>query len=577
MKATILTGKSLADRIGLLLVIFSLWSHPAAEAEGTWTSMNHAAQGGFAVTLLLSDGTVMCNQTGTTSWYRLTPDIHGAYATGTWSSLASMHYPHLTGGSLVLQDGRVMIVGGENSATGMTNAEIYNPVNNTWTLSADAGLAGGGAFGSVAFSDCGTVLLSNGKVLISPKGWGNWLPYNCLLYDPGANTWSQASFAGAPHGAYQDECSWVKLPDDSILTIDGYAPANPIDNIAERYIPSLNAWMQEATPPVSLFQIPTEEIGPGFLLPNGKAFFLGGTGHTVLFTPSPSGGLNTGSWTQGPDIPGGLLSADDPGVMMLNGKILCVVTPNGGATGGTPLSFYEYDYSAGTNGSFAQIHAPTGGFSDSGHQGNQGIFLPLPDGTVFYNNSDATSYFYHPDGSPVPAGKPTISAITWHADGSAHLAGTGLNGISQGAAFGDDVQMDSNYPLVRRHFGSNVYYGRTFNWSSTGVMTGTNPVAAEFALTPDGLNYFGADSIEVVANGIASDPVPAPVWVDFSSLQTSEFGTYSIPDKTLTLGVSTVQTNGTIVFKTSGSSTPNLTMSKPLILQAAGGSVVIGH
>src|ERR1035437_2769653 len=65
--------------------------------------------------------------------------------------------------------------------------------------------------------------------------------------------------------------------------------------------------------------------------------------------------------------------------------------------------------------------------------------------------------------------------------------------------------MGSNYPLVRFTDGSgNVYYGRTFNWSSTGVMTGTNIVSTEFTL-PAGLP--AGSYLEVVANGIASDSV----------------------------------------------------------------------
>jgi len=38
-------------------------------------------------------------------------------------------------------------------------------------------------------------------------------------------------------GSYQDEASWVKLPDDSILTID------PFGTLSERYIPASNSWV----------------------------------------------------------------------------------------------------------------------------------------------------------------------------------------------------------------------------------------------------------------------------------------------------------------------------------------------
>jgi hypothetical protein len=136
--------------------------------------------------------------------------------------------------------------------------------------------------------------------------------------------------------------------------------------------------------------------------------------------------------------------------------------------------------------------------------------LDLPDGTVLYSRDGADLYVYQPDGTPLAAGKPAISNITANADGSFTLTGTLLNGISEGAAYGDDEQMNSNYPLVRvTNSAGNVYYERTCNWSSTSVMTGKRLVGARFtnsaALPP------GDYSLVVVANGIASDPVTFPL------------------------------------------------------------------
>src|ERR1019366_5169852 len=116
-------------------------------------------------------------------------------------------------------------------------------------------------------------------------------------------------------------------------------------------------------------------------------------------------------------------------------------------------------------------------------------------------------YVYQPDGSPLPAGQPVISTLTTNGDGSYHLTGKLFNGISEGAAYGDDVQMSSDYPLVRlTDSTSGVYYGRTYNWSGTSIMTGTNIVTTEFTL-PANLPV-GIYSLVVTANGIASAPVP---------------------------------------------------------------------
>src|SRR5438045_8246880 len=66
--------------------------------------------------------------------------------------------------------------------------------------------------------------------------------------------------------------------------------------------------------------------------------------------------------------------------------------------------------------------------------------------------------------------------------------------------------MNSNYPIVRLTDATgNVRYARTFNWSSTSVMTGTTLETTEFRLPP-GLAV-GTYSLAVVANGNSSDRV----------------------------------------------------------------------
>jgi hypothetical protein len=114
-------------------------------------------------------------------------------------------------------------------------------------------------------------------------------------------------------------------------------------------------------------------------------------------------------------------------------------------------------------------------------------------------------YVYRPTGAPLAQGKPVVTGVSPNADGSYHLVGMGLNGISEGACYGDDFQMNTNYPLVRlSDDGGNVYYARTYDWSNTGVMTGSQVVTTEYRLPAD--LPPGQYTMVVVANGIASDP-----------------------------------------------------------------------
>ncbi len=476
---------------GLLLA--SAFASGAPAFAGTWTPLAHPAPGGVNLMLQLADGTVMCaNNDGSSignAWYRLTPDAHGSYVNGTWTVLASAHDTRLYYPSQVLRDGRVIVAGGEYG-TGGPKCEIYDPLTNVWTQNNPP--SGLWNQANDNFYDCNSEILPDGKVLFMPV-----FPHVSavgLRYDPATNAWSNAG--PLAHGTYQDEASWVKLTDDSVLTID------PFGTQSERYFPATNTWIADSNVPTNLYDPFGFELGGALLLPNGNAFFLGSTGHTALYTPT--GTTSPGTWVAGPNIPGNHGTPDAPAAMMVDGKILCAVSPipTSGNHFPSPVTFYEYDW---VTNSFASVTAPTGA-SEPGASYEE-IMLDLPDGRVLWSHFGPQLYVYTPSGAPLAAGKPAISTITPNGDGSYHLVGTGLNGISEGASYGDDFQMNSNYPLVRLSDGAgNVTYARTYNWSSTGVRTGATPVSTEFRV-PASLPP-GSYSLVVVANGIASDAVP---------------------------------------------------------------------
>jgi hypothetical protein len=443
--------------------------------------------------LLLSDGTVMASKNDGMSigngWYRLTPDIHGSYVQGTWTTLAAAHDTRLYYPTQVLRDGRVFVAGGEYGSGG-PKAEVYDPLTNAWTqTNPPAGLWNQS---NDNFYDCNSEILPDGRVLLMPvfpeaPGVG-------LIYDPTANTWTNA--APLFRGHDQDEATWVKLADNSVLTID------PFGTFSERYIPATHLWIDDGIVPLPLYDPIGFELGASLLLPNGKAFFLGSTGHTALYTPT--GTTAPGTWSAGPDIPGAHGTPDAPAAMMVNGKILCAVSPIpfSGNAFPSPTSFYEYDWVSNT---FASVGGPTGPTENGPTYGE--VMLDLPDGSVLFSHFSSQLYVYRPTGAALAAGKPTIANISMTGLGTYHLEGTGLNGISEGASYGDDNQMNSNYPLVRLTNGAgNVYYARTYNWSSTGVQTGAALIATEFSIAAS--VPAGPYSLEVVANGIASDATP---------------------------------------------------------------------
>ena len=466
-------------RLMLVLAIWGLSAPWMALALGTWVPLVNQAPSTISQIYLLSDGSVMALdvRNGAVNWYRLVPDIRGSYINGTWSQLASMHDGRDAYASQILTDGRLLQVGGEHGG-GQWSAETYNPLLNVWTFCPSTG---------AAYSDACSEILPNGNVLVSPVGPTNY--GGTLIYNPAQNNW--VAGPNLYRGYDETEGCWVKLPDNSILTVD-FGSTN-----SERYIPSLNQWINDANIPVNLWQ-GGAEIGAGLLLPNGKVFWLGQT-NTALYTPS--GSTNMGVWQAGPIIPNGQEAEIGPACMMPNGKALCMVHPSG--TYGPPGSFYEYDPTANA---FTQAALPGG---NSNLYPNDAGMTVLPDGTILVSfNGFSPTYVYQPDGSQLPAGKPTIISITNTAYRAYHLTGQVLNGLNEGPNYGGGNQENScNYPLVRMTNSAtgNVYYARTYNWSSNGVMTGTNVVSTEF-MVPENLPA-GNYSLVVVADGISSAPV----------------------------------------------------------------------
>jgi hypothetical protein len=448
-------------------------------ATGTWSSLTHAIPAeGIENMILLSDGTVMAHGADNSggyignTWYRLTPDSTGSYKNGTWTTLASMHSTRLYYYSAMLKTGNVYVAGGEYPAATPNTAEVYNPVTNIWTT------ASGSPQGDIG--DTPGKVLPNGNIIL-----GDRHSTVVRIYNPTTKTWSLA--ASNTQDSTSSEESWVLLPEGTILAPD------VADQNAHKYVISTNQWVSAGTVPVTLGSS-GYEIGAHVLLPDGRVFCLGATGHTALYTPGANP-TDPGSWTAGPDIPSGLVADDAPAALLPNGHVLVVADHNNYKG---PSSFFEYDPS--TN-AFTSISAPNS--TDASDPCYVFRMLVLPTGQVLFSDDGSSVSIYTPSGAPKSAWKPTITSITKNTDGSYTVKGTQLNGLSEGAYYGDDANSSTNYPLVRLvSAGGAVYYARTFRFSTMGLGTGTATVSARFAL-PSGLPS-GAYSVYAVANGIAS-------------------------------------------------------------------------
>jgi hypothetical protein len=457
---------------------------------GRWQPLQNAPPFNASTMLLLTDGTVMCQESGGMNWWRLTPDRGGGYEQGTWSPLAPMHHTRLYYASAVLADGRVFVAGGEYSDVGdeTNTAEIYDPVRDSWTE-----IPGPSDWSSVGDAAC--CVLADGRLLM-----GNIDDERTALFDPATDSWVD----GPLKDNRSSEETWTLLPDGTVLT-----PECTNHPKAEKYVPALNSWVSAGQTPVDLVEASSIEIGPALLLLDGRTFHVGATGKTSLYT-KPSAPADPGTWEVGPSFPSDanqtLGAKDAPGCLLPSGKVLCVAGPVDGIAGDylAPTFFFEFDGK--------ELHRVPDA-SNAGGVPFVGRMLLLPTGQVLFAAGTPTIELYTPDHPHDPSWRPVIDSAPKRVRPgvSYNIYGRRFNGMSQAVSYGDDAAMATNYPLVRlsNETTGRVTYCRTVDHSSMGVATGDATVSTRFTLPFD--TDLGPSELQVIANGIPSKAVRVEV------------------------------------------------------------------
>ncbi len=459
-----------------------------APVAGTWTPVpanTVTNSNSLSAAAVLTDGSVLVQSAADWHvWSRLTPDSTGSYVNGTWSAVPPSAFGRLYYPFAVLKDGRFFVAGGEYLSDGETNhatAEIYDPVSNTWTRLPDSPL---GDIGDVPYQ-----VLTDGRIIMGYR-FGS----SVEIFDPASGTWSAGPNIGTSSGTEQ---TWSLLPAGTVLNWTVPQP--------QLYLPSTNQWVNAAVPPVVMQNTNDAEIGPGVFMPNGKLLAMSAFGNAVLYTPGTTASA-PGSWVLGPSVPppaqandnpnGSQYTEDVPACLEPNGKVMLVSSDTIFGAG----NFSEYDPSTNAITAIPRPPIPTEQPSYY-HQ-----LLILPTGQLLLTGTgSANDYIYTPVGSPSDAWRPVVQSVSPNSDGSYTVTGTQLNGLSQGASYGDEGDAHTNFPLVRLTSGSTVRYARSYGFSTMGFATGTATLSARFKL-PAGIPA-GSYQLAVVANGIASQSV----------------------------------------------------------------------
>ena len=325
---------------------------PAWSATGAMTE----ARSNFTATLL-PDGKVLVAGGTIGPFGGLSANSAELYdpGSGTWSSTGSMHGARDGHTATLLQNGTVLVAGGNNGEAAMENelatAELYDPSTGTWTTTGD--MPEGGGLHTAT-------LLRNGQVLVVGSTYGN--PSAAELYDPSTGTWTATGFLNE-----RRQLSTATLLPDGRVLVAG-SPPNGRDfgtPTAELYDPSTGKWSvtgnmgrirvgQTATP-----------------LSDGTVLVAGGNSHggsrttasAEVYDPS------SGSWT----AVGKMVATRFGGwtaTLLADGKVLVV----GGFTGGHEMRASAELYDPGTR---AWTATASLGLARAGHTATL-----LPDGRV---------------------------------------------------------------------------------------------------------------------------------------------------------------------------------------------------
>ncbi|MGD0735468.1 MAG: Ig-like domain repeat protein [Terracidiphilus sp.] len=285
-------------------------------------SLNTARTG--AVAVLLPNGKVLVaggSSDGTATGALNSAELFDP-STGVFTATSqSMTVARLGASAVLLSNGKVLLVGGENSGGVLNSSELYDPIANTFTVSGNLNAA---RTGHVA------VLLATGKVLVSggsSDGTPNGALNSAELFDPAGNGGAGAFTAVT---STMTDARWqpeIALLLSGKVLIAGGQDSGGALNSADLYDPVANSFSASAGQ-MALARSNSTAVA----LPNGMVLLAGGAATALgvdLYDADSDKFDSTGA-----------LQAADNGLVstqLNNGQVLVI----GLTSGGTPISDAE--------------------------------------------------------------------------------------------------------------------------------------------------------------------------------------------------------------------------------------------
>jgi Kelch motif protein len=203
-----------------------------------------------------------------------------------WVLGASLRHPRSDHAATALQDGRVLVTGGNANTTLLRSTEIYNPRSDRWSEAAPM---------PRARTQHSAVTLVDGRVLVTGGIDFDGAPTNTsFIYDPGTDTWTD----GPPMTIARFQQVVVALPSGDVLLAGGDGVAS---GTSEVYSFAEGRFIASGT------LVTPRLVAQGAALPDGRVVLSGGLPLRMHeFAPLRSVEIwdpKTGLWSELPPAP----------------------------------------------------------------------------------------------------------------------------------------------------------------------------------------------------------------------------------------------------------------------------------
>ena len=297
-------------RIAIALVLALSFATPASAAVARgWTPAAPMATGrDLHAAVVLDDGKVLVAGGETPGGGRTASAELFDPATGAWSSAGSMLSPRSGFALVKLRDGTVLAAGGVDDQGTIRTSELYDPARNTWVATGD--LQEDRYYPAGLLLGDGTVLLTGGAA-VPGAGAANTASNSSELYNPATRRWTRLA---STFGESRFVHAAAPLPGGGVLVAGG-ADAN-YSSRQSASIFSGGVW--QATTPMA-----TKRLGLTLnALPDGRVLAAGGSAGTNSLNTTELFEPGTRTWQPAPPMTG--IHDRHNAVTLVNGQVLVV-------------------------------------------------------------------------------------------------------------------------------------------------------------------------------------------------------------------------------------------------------------